>query len=104
MYAVVQELNRQLSNPDFSIRMLAQTLHFRDTYLSSLFKSKTGTTINRYLMGLRMKEARRLLRNTELSISQVAIRSGYRDVDYFTRCFKKHTGVLPSAFRGGQKR
>lgn len=104
VYAVVQELNRQLSNPDFSIRMLAQTLHFRDTYLSSLFKSKTGTTINRYLIGLRMEEARRLLRNTELSISQVAVRSGYRDVDYFTRCFKKHTGVLPSAFRGGQKR
>lgn len=104
VYAVVQELNRQLSNPDFSIRMLAQTLHFRDTYLSSLFKSKTGTTINRYLMELRMEEARRLLRNTELSVSQVAVRSGYRDVDYFTRCFKKHTGVLPSAFRGGQKR
>lgn len=104
VYSVIQELNRQLSNPDFSIKSLAKSMHFRDTYLSSLFKKKTGTTINHFLMELRMDEARRLVLSTELDIWEIAERVGYRDPRYFTSSFKKHTGVLPSALRGKHKR
>lgn len=101
--AVLQELDQQISNADFSIKVLAEEMHFRDTYLISLFKKKTGTTINKYLLGRRMEEARRLLLSSDKSIAEVAGQVGYRDVEYFTRSFRKYFGAAPSEFRGGRK-
>lgn len=101
--AVLEELDQQISNADFSIKALAAELHFRDTYLISLFKKKTGTTINKYLLEHRMEEARRLLFSSDKTLAEIAGQVGYRDVEYFARSFRKYFGFAPSEFRGGRK-
>ena len=47
-----------------------------------------------------MKEAVRLLKNTELSVKEIALKTGYSDSNYFAKVFKRINGVIPSEFRG----
>ncbi len=53
----------------------------------------------RYVMKLRMREARRLLVETDLTVAEVALRTGFEDPLYFSRCFRRLTGVPPSHYR-----
>ncbi len=53
----------------------------------------------RYVMTLRMREARRLLVETDLTVAEVAMQAGFEDPLYFSRCFRRLTGVPPSHYR-----
>lgn len=67
-------------------------------YLNRTFKHATGTTIFAYLNELRISKAKQMLTNGTGKISEVAEKSGFRDVYYFTKVFKKHTGVTPGVY------
>lgn len=72
---------------------------FSPTYFSALFKKETGSAFLEYLQSVRMDEAKRLLRETTLSIMLVCEKVGYSDVKYFTKSFIKHTGLKPGEYR-----
>jgi len=67
--------------------------------LSRRFKLATGQSFNEYLGALRIDAAKELLKNSNLSVGQVAERVGYGDSAYFSRLFKRLSGVSPRAFR-----
>lgn len=67
-------------------------------YLCTLFKQKTGMTINQYHTRIRMNEAARLLRETSLNISEISYAVGYSDPLYFSNVFKKIHGVPPTQY------
>ena len=64
-----------------------------------LFKECTGTSPTSYMISIRIKKACELLENTDLSILNVAEQVGICDQNYFSRLFKKHTGISPSEYR-----
>ena len=66
---------------------------------AALFHQLTGRSPQQYLIDLRLSNACQLLRETDLSISEVARRVGYEDALYFSRLFKRYMGVSPRAFR-----
>lgn len=72
---------------------------FSPTYFSALFKKETGSAFLEYLQSVRMDEAKRLLKETNLSIVLVCEKVGYSDVKYFTKSFIKHTGLKPGEYR-----
>ena len=72
---------------------------FSPTYFSALFKKETGSAFLEYLQSVRMDEAKRLLKETNLSIALVCEKVGYSDVKYFTKSFIKHTGLKPGEYR-----
>lgn len=72
---------------------------FNPTYFSSLFKKETGSAFLEYLSGVRMDEAKRLLRETGISVAAVCEKVGYNDVKYFTKAFIKYTGLKPNEYR-----
>jgi len=84
---------------DLSVQELADLCHINYNYAGQLFRHETGETINNFLMRIRMDKASELLRNTALSIADVAAETGYRDYFYFAKIFKKHWGTTPSIFR-----
>jgi len=84
---------------DLSVQELADLCHINYNYAGQLFRHETGETINNFLMRIRMDKASELLRNTSLSIADVAAETGYRDYFYFAKIFKKHWGTTPSIFR-----
>jgi len=81
------------------LRELAQKLGMSPVYLGQAFKKEMGCCFNDYVHRLRAEEAQRLLRRTDMKISEIAERLGYHDTEYFSAKFKAATDELPSAYR-----
>lgn len=82
---------------------IARENHLSMGHLSALIKDTTGISFSSYIAGKRIEDAKNLLRNEALSIDEIADMVGYGDYFYFTKVFKKYTGVSPSAFRKNQE-
>jgi transcriptional regulator GlxA family with amidase domain len=78
---------------------IARTVNLSLPRLRSLFKAETGEPLARYHKALRMREARRLLEETFLSIKQIMRRVGINDESHFVRDFKKINAVYPTQYR-----
>lgn len=82
-----------------SLRELAEELQLSPGYLSLRIKQQTGLNFSEYLMQVRLRRAQQLLRQTDTRIVQVAAMVGYTDQFYFSRLFKRSTGMTPSEYR-----
>ncbi|MEF2887291.1 helix-turn-helix transcriptional regulator [Gemmiger sp.] len=85
------------------IENTASTCFISPSYLSSLFKQDTGTTIVDYINSQRVDRAAVLLATTDRSIAAVAAAVGILDVNYFTKIFKKQLGTTPTQYRREKK-
>ncbi|HYY56501.1 MAG TPA: AraC family transcriptional regulator [Pyrinomonadaceae bacterium] len=84
---------------EFSLDRLAAQAGLSRFHFQRLFKSATGVSPSRYHINLRMEEARRLLRETRMSVIDVALEVGYTDPSHFARLFRRETGLSPSEYR-----
>lgn len=73
------------------------------SYLYRLFKDKTGVSPKKYIVDYKLKTAAKLLRETNLSVGQVALSSGFDDQLYFSTAFRNHYGISPSKYRKGNR-
>ena len=94
----IAHINHDLTQ-DLSLKAQANLLSVTPSYLSHLFKKETGMTLSNYVNQQRINHAKYLLTNTDLQIQQIAHDCGYIDICYFTKVFKKITGVTPSEYR-----
>lgn len=74
------------------------------TRLNQLFRDYTGTSVGRYLTGIRLRNACKSLRGTGQSIYSVAMENGFSSQNYFSRQFKKYIGCTPGEYRNRQKK
>ncbi|AIQ51281.1 response regulator transcription factor [Paenibacillus sp. FSL R7-0331] len=88
-------------NIDFSISLehLSNLFFISPSYLSHLFKEKTGDNLIDYVNRLRMERAKRLLREGDEKVYKIAKTLGYDNAKYFFRLFKKMTGYTPEEYR-----
>ncbi len=91
-------IDADLSGP-ISLHSLADTLNISSSYLSTLFKKETGQTLTDYINTKRMDFAKHLLKTTRLQIQTVAQHCGIMDVQYFSKVFKRSTGLSPKQYR-----
>jgi AraC-like DNA-binding protein len=84
---------------DCSLSAVAARLCVHPSYLSRIYKAETGESFLEHVIGARMREARRLLKESNRRVHEVAEALGYRDVNHFTRTFRRVVGVSPSEFR-----
>lgn len=78
---------------------VAEHVHLSASYFSSLFKETCGSSFKDYLNMVRVEESKRLLSNTDYSVTDIAVATGFSDQNYFTKVFKKFTGLTPTEFR-----
>jgi AraC-like DNA-binding protein len=83
---------------------LAQYARVSQEYLSTCFHRETGVTPSDYLERYRIKQAKRLLETTDLSITRVAMDVGFFDSSYFGRVFRREVGISPLAYRRGDRK
>lgn len=95
----VQQYIRENYSREISLGALANMVHLNQTYLSRLFKQKTGLSFTDFLTRVRLQEAKRLLLKTDRSIDEIAVATGFKNNSYFTSVFKKREGIRPSEFR-----
>lgn len=86
--------------------LLADKLHHDYKYLSNLFSTTEGTTIEKYYIAQKIERVKELLIYDQLSLSQIAYQLNYSSVAYLSSQFKQVTGLTPSAFKAlqGNKR
>lgn len=84
---------------DLGLKTLAAQLNVNPSYLSTLFKKETGSTLTEYVNQKRIEHAVFLLNTSNLQIQIIAQYSGIADVNYFTKTFKKIIGVTPKEYR-----
>ncbi|WP_282941039.1 AraC family transcriptional regulator [Paenibacillus sp. RC67] len=84
---------------ELSIEELSQNAHFHPNYFIRIFKRHLGMPPMRYIHERRLEKAKQLLGSTDLTVGEVAYRSGFKDISYFSAAFKKSAGVTPSEFR-----
>lgn len=90
---------RQRYAEDLSLEDAAESVHLNPFYFSKVFKQHVGETFIDYVTGLRIERAKQLIQEDALSLKEVSYRVGYKDPNYFSRVFKKVTGVAPSEYR-----
>lgn len=93
---IVENYSRDLSLDDVS-----REVDISPYYFSKIFKEEVGSSFIEYMTTLRMEEAKRLLKESVLSMKEICVKIGYSDPNYFSRNFKKYTGVTPTEFKEG---
>ncbi|MGQ8871639.1 helix-turn-helix domain-containing protein [Paenibacillus sp. TSA_86.1] len=84
---------------DVSLQQVAGQVHLHPGHLSELFKKEMGVTFGDFVTDMRIRRAMDMLAVSPAKVSEIAAISGYEDVKYFSRLFKKHTGKTPSEYR-----
>lgn len=84
---------------NLTLQVLAEKFSMSESYISSLIKKKTNKNFGEHLMEARIREAQRLLRETNDSIEEIAVQVGYPDYFYFSKVYKRATGISPAAYR-----
>ena len=88
---------------DLSAKTLAGSQDISLGYLSSVFHREVGERLSAYVRKKRMEYAKYLMSRTELQVQSVAQHCGLLDVVYFTKTFKRETGMTPTEYRASQR-
>lgn len=89
----------QYYDQHLSVELLSKRIGLSRFHFSRLFKELTGRTVVEYINKIRINKAESLLHNTSLTISEIAHKTGFNDVYYFSKAFKKANQMSPSAMR-----
>lgn len=95
---VLSLIDERLSD-GLSLRELATRVRMSQFHFARKFRLSTGQSPHAYLTQQRMERAKRLLRQSDLPLAQVARRVGYQTQAHFTGVFRRHVGLTPRVFR-----
>ena len=92
-------VRRELANPDFSVDALAMEMGFSRTALFNKIKGLAGMSPKDFIRNYRFKTAAALIREGDLSLTEIADRTGFNSYSYFSKAFKQHFGISPKDLR-----
>ncbi len=95
----VDQYIRQHHNQNITSNDICKEFSCSRSYMSTLFNKTYGKTIRKYITELRLKDAKSLLKYSELNVSEIAFSIGFTDANYFTNTFKKQNGISPTQYR-----
>ena len=81
------------------LREFGEQFHLSEKYISRYFKEHFHITLSQYVTYLRLEHAKQMLQETDISVTEVAMQSGYQNISYFITSFKKTYGVSPLKYR-----
>lgn len=96
-------VDEHFSDPDFSLERLGNDLKYNKKYLSTVFKRHVGVGIVDYLHTVRIQHACTMLKQGFTSVSDVALRCGYPDAQYFSKVFKRRMNLSPREYMASVK-
>lgn len=96
---LINEINEYINSnydKDINLEQLAKDKYFINySYLSRIYKEKTGLSFTKYILKIRMEKAKEFIHKGGISVSDVALIVGYNDVSNFIQAFKKYYGYTP---------
>lgn len=97
--ASIRYMKAHYEDSGISVARIAEAIGISEGHLSHCFKKETGCTVMAWLTRYRMQTAMKLLSDCSSKVYEVAARTGYRDIAYFSSTFKKIVGMTPSEFQ-----
>ena len=82
-----------------TLDQIAASVHLSPSHISGLFREETGQTVSAYLSFVRIEKSKQLLKTTQLSIAEISSACGFEEQSYFSRVFRKQTGMSPKLYR-----
>jgi signal transduction histidine kinase/DNA-binding response OmpR family regulator len=96
----IQEIiHENIDDSDFGIPQLCRKLGTSRTQLHRKITALTNRSTSIFIRSIRLQEAKKLLKNSEMNVSEVAFSIGFKDPNYFTKCFSEEFGMSPSHFK-----
>ncbi|MDQ0246312.1 two-component system response regulator YesN [Bacillus fengqiuensis] len=89
---------------ELTLEKLSNRFFLSREHISRKFKQETGMTLSKYIMKLRIDQAKYWLKETDESILSISFMLGYQDEKYFSKLFKKVVGLTPFEYRNSEKR
>lgn len=97
-YKIIKYIDGHIFDID-SVKTVAKNLSYNESYISHLFKEKTGLTIQEYIRGKKMEAGAVLLKNRKLTVTEISEQLNYDTPQAFAKAFKRHTGYSPTEYR-----
>ncbi|PKA99680.1 signal transduction histidine kinase [Flavobacteriaceae bacterium MAR_2009_75] len=94
----VEVVEKHMMNTDFNVEMLVKEMGHSRSNLYLKFKELTGLSSSEFIRNIRLKRAIQLLDNSDYSVKEIMFRTGFNTASYFSKCFKKEFGVVPSEY------
>lgn len=95
---VVAYINNNYSD-DITLKSIAERFFISSCYLSRTFKAVTGSSLIEYINGVRIKVAQKLLKTTDMGITEISSAVGFKNTTHFGRIFKLYIGISPLKYR-----
>lgn len=96
---VTEIINHEISNPALSPSLIANELKISLSQLNRKINAASGYSTNAYILQMKINHAKKLLLHFDKNIGEVAKSCGFNDLAYFSRTFKRLTGVTPTYYR-----
>lgn len=96
-------VEKNLSDPDFTVKIMAEELNVTNSMLYRKMRSLAGYSPNEFIRSIRLRRAAQMLSNKGFTISEVAFNCGFNDLGYFGVCFKKEYGKTPTVYQSQGK-
>ena len=103
-HKIISEITGYVNNnydEEINLSKISELFHISPCHFSRTFKKETGLAFSDYLNNVRIKEARKLIHNTDMTISEIAFSVGYKSSTHFGRIFKEIVGTSPLAYKKG---
>ena len=97
--SILQWLEENYQKPELNLAMTAEQFQISKKYVSQFLKDQTGKSYNEYVEELRLTHAMQLLRETELSVTEIAVACGFSSQNTFYKAFRRRFDLSPSAVR-----
>ena len=99
LLSIVSLIEQNFQNPDFDLENCCRSLAISTSQLYRKTVAVCGMPPNQLLRNIRMEKSKAMLRNKVNNVSQVSFDAGFTSPSYFTKCFKKHYGLLPQLYQ-----
>ncbi|SHJ85679.1 Signal transduction histidine kinase [Maribacter aquivivus] len=94
----IEIVEKHMMNSEFSVEMLVKEMNMSRSNLYLKIKELTGLSSSEFIRNIRLKRAVQLLEKSDLSVKEIMYMTGFNTASYFSKCFKKQFGVIPSKY------
>ena len=94
----IEIVEKHMMNSDFSVELLVKEMSLSRSNLYLKIKELTGLSSSEFIRNIRLKRAVQLLEKSDLSVKEIMYMTGFNTASYFSKCFKKQFGVIPSKY------
>ena len=103
LQAAMKAVEKNIDKEDFKVDALARELAMSRTSLNRKFRALLDQSTNQFIQNVRLERAADLLQKQDLTVSEIAMETGFSSTGYFIRCFRDKFGETPGGFRKGKE-